>query len=53
MTTITTLTAWPTPSCRMFCRELHEVFSHIQVLGPIWRNLPPAVELRRRRHRTA
>ncbi|MGP4104468.1 class I SAM-dependent methyltransferase [Nonomuraea sp. KM90] len=45
ISTIATLTAWPTRSCRVFRRQLGSVFGDIQIRGPIWAAVPPAVVL--------
>ncbi|WP_188196708.1 class I SAM-dependent methyltransferase [Nonomuraea sp. SYSU D8015] len=45
LSTIITLTAWPTRSCRVFRHQLASTFGHIEVLGPVWAALPPAVVL--------
>lgn len=43
LSTITTVTAWPTRSCRVFRRQLASAFGDIQIRGPVWAALPPAV----------
>ncbi|WP_431921573.1 class I SAM-dependent methyltransferase [Nonomuraea jabiensis] len=45
MSTIITLTAWPTRACRTFRHQLPGAFGDIEVLGPVWAALPPAVVL--------
>ncbi|MBO3750550.1 methyltransferase domain-containing protein [Streptosporangiaceae bacterium NEAU-GS5] len=44
-TTITTLSAWPFPSCVEFRRMLREAFGQVKALGPVWANVPPAIVL--------
>ncbi|MEV1178711.1 methyltransferase domain-containing protein [Nonomuraea sp. NPDC049784] len=45
LSTIITLSAWPFASCRRFRRLLEHTIGPITVLGPVWRNMPPALVL--------
>ncbi|MEU6720688.1 methyltransferase domain-containing protein [Nonomuraea sp. NPDC046802] len=45
LSTIITLTAWPTRSCQAFRHQLASAFGDIEIRGPVWAALPPAVVL--------